>query len=131
MVRAIVPSSTVSSSKWFCARRRFVSFSGVAINWLNGQSFSTFHFIRDNRLLHRRGRIVIGERGKGRETKDNTWTETWGKEHTGAEIDFRRSILARTIDSTRNVFLSLCPNAFTDYGFVEFSFFHGPGKWGD
>jgi len=42
---------------------------------------------------------------------------------------FHGSILARTIDSTRNVFLSLCPNASTDYGFVEFGFFREPGKW--
>jgi len=47
-----------------------------------------------------------------------------------AEIDFPRSILC-TSDRFYSVFLSLCPNASTDYGFVEFGFFRGPGKWGD
>lgn len=81
-------------------------------------------------LLLERKRKGEGER----ETKDNTWKQKRGEGGGGehcAEIDFPRSILARMIDPPRNVFLSLCPNASTDYGFVEFGFFHRPGKWGD
>jgi len=45
-------------------RWRFVSFFGVAINWLNGQRFSTFHFIRDNRLCAegRMGELLLEDR---------------------------------------------------------------------
>lgn len=65
-------------SKWFCARR-FVSLFGVAINWLNGQRSSTFHFIRDNGLCAegRTGELLLekgvenrrGEKGREEEQR--------------------------------------------------------------
>lgn len=69
-----------------------------------------------------------------RRAKDNTSGRNTERGKQSTEIDFPRSILARAIDSNASRFsfpLSQRVRAFTDYGFVEFGFFRGPGKWGD
>lgn len=62
--------------------------------------------------------LVLEEEGK--EGKTTFLYGRWG--WNSAKIDFSWSTLARMIDSTRNIFLSLYPDAFTDYDFVESGF---------
>jgi hypothetical protein len=108
-----------------------MSFFGVAINWLNGQRFSTFHFIRDNRLCAEGRRENCYWRNRGWGAKGNT---PMRREH------FARRLIPALVDScTRSiphlgagtVFLSFCSNTSADYGFVEFGFSRARtrGKW--
>lgn len=101
-----MPSPTVSRRSGFVPGGVSCCPPGVAINWLNGQRFSTFHFIRDNGLCTEgRMRELLSEREKeGEAAKDNISTGEYVAREHYAEIDFPRSILPRTIDSTRNRF---------------------------
>ena len=82
-----MPNQTVSRRSGFVpgnATRRFVS-SFVPINWLNGQRFSTFHFIKNNGfctkgrmselLLKREGKEMRRKREEESRCERQLWWE--------------------------------------------------------
>lgn len=94
MARAVVPSPTVSRRSGFVPGDVSCCsvYSGVVINWLNGQRFSTFHFIRDNGLCTEgRMKELLFERGEGKREREIRKT-TFRRECVVRENAMRRLI---------------------------------------